>query len=96
MDRNVVIFSDSNYAIKCVTEWFQSWEAKGWVGSNRKPVENRDLVEEILRRIRDRELCKSKTDFKWVKGHGSDPGNVAADALAVRGAEEARANGVRK
>jgi ribonuclease HI len=71
--------------------WFQSWERNGWVGSNRKPVENRDLVEEVLQRIRDRELCGVKTDFRWVRGHANDPGNVAADALAVRGAENARA-----
>jgi ribonuclease HI len=70
--------------------WFQNWERNEWFASNRKPIENRDLVEEVLQRIRDRETCGVKTEFKWVKGHGSDPGNKAADALAVRGAESAR------
>jgi ribonuclease HI len=96
LDRNVQIFSDSSYAIKCVTEWFQSWEQKGWLTSSKKPVENRDLVEEVVQRIRDREMCGVKTKFTWLKGHADDPGNVAADRLAVRGALEARvqSNGV--
>jgi len=88
-DRQVTIYSDSNYAIKCVTEWFISWRRNGWVASSKKPVENRDLVEAILTRIEEREALGSRTKFQWLKGHDGDPGNVAADELAVKGAEEA-------
>jgi ribonuclease HI len=48
-------------------------------------VENKDLVEPIIARIRERDMCRAKTDFKWIKGHANDPGNVAADLLAVQG-----------
>jgi ribonuclease HI len=85
MNRNAHIFSDSHYAIKCVTEWFPNWEKRGWKNSQGKPVENRDIVEEILELIRDRESCKGKTKFEWVKGHSGDAGNEAADSLAVKG-----------
>jgi len=85
IDRSVLIHTDSNYSIKCLTEWFHNWEKNNWRSSSGKPVENRDLVEPILARIREREMCRAKTDFKWIKGHGSDAGNVAADALAVQG-----------
>lgn len=81
----MLIHTDSNYSIKCLTEWFHNWEKNNWRSSSGKPVENRDLVEPILARIREREMCRAKTDFKWIKGHGSDAGNVAADALAVQG-----------
>lgn len=30
-------------------------------------------------------MCRAKTNFKWIKGHGSDAGNNAADLLAVQG-----------
>ena len=85
IDRAVLIHTDSNYSIKCLTEWFQNWEKRNWKSSSGKDVENRDLIEPILARIREREMCRARTSFKWVKGHANDPGNVAADMLAVQG-----------
>jgi ribonuclease HI len=48
-------------------------------------VENQDLIRPILTRIRERKLCRADTKLTWIKGHNNDPGNVAADALAVAG-----------
>jgi ribonuclease HI len=90
LDRDAAVHSDSAYAIKCVTEWGPRWAAGGWVTAARKPVENRDLVEELLRRVRARERCGAKTRFKWVKAHAEEEGNVQADRLAVEGALAAR------
>lgn len=42
-------------------------------------------MEPIVSRVCEREACKAKTKFKWIKGHANDPGNVAADQLAVQG-----------
>ncbi|KAH3943176.1 hypothetical protein HBI70_194600 [Parastagonospora nodorum] len=85
IDRSALIHTDSNYSIKCLTEWFQKWEKNNWKSSSGKDVENKDLVEPIIARIRERDMCRAKTDFKWIKGHANDPGNVAADLLAVQG-----------
>lgn len=85
IDREAVIVTDSNYSIKCLTEWFPTWEKKGWKNSAGKDVENKDLIEPIIARIRERNMCRAKTKFQWIKGHANDPGNVAADALAVQG-----------
>lgn len=90
LDRSVTIFSDSNYAINCATTWSKTWRKNGWVTSAKKPVENKDIVELIVERIDTRDACGVTTEFKWLKGHANDPGNVAADALAVNGAREAR------
>lgn len=87
LDREALIITDSNYSIKCLTEWFIRWEQKGWKNSAGKDVENKDLIEPILASIREREMCKAKTRFQWIKGHANDPGNVAADALAVSGSQ---------
>jgi ribonuclease HI len=88
-----MIYSDSSYSIKCVTVWFQNWRKNDWKNSSKKPVENKDLIEAILNRIEERNLCKAKTEFTWVKGHANNPGNQAADALAVNGARVAMALG---
>lgn len=90
--QSVLIWSDSMYAIKCVTEWFVKWETNGWK-THKGPVQNRDLVEMVLKEIRKREGLRTKTNIKWVKGHEGTRGNVEADGLAVRGANEAKASG---
>lgn len=84
--RDVTIFSDSQYAINCVTVWFINWRRNNWTTSSGKPVENKDLVEPILEKIEEREGLKVKTLFEWVKGHSQHAGNEAADQLAVNGA----------
>ena len=82
--ENVVIYSDSSYSIKCVTDWFHGWRKKNWMTSN-GPVKNRDLIEAVLDLIVVREEQGGSTKFKWVKGHSNNAGNVAADRLAVQG-----------
>ncbi|KAF2156205.1 ribonuclease H-like protein [Myriangium duriaei CBS 260.36] len=118
-DRPVTILSDSSYAINCVTTWYQRWRANGWVNSQKKPVENKDLIEKILSYIEERERIsniystspvddndetkdnakmrsfkkgRARVHFVWVKGHADEPGNVAADALAVAGARKVEAD----
>ncbi|KKK12449.1 RNase H domain protein [Aspergillus ochraceoroseus] len=85
--RDVTIFTDSQYAINCVTVWFVKWRRNSWMTADNKPVENKDLVESILSKIEERNELQVKTLFEWVKGHSSDPGNEAADRLAVNGAQ---------
>lgn len=85
IDRSAEIVTDSNYSIKCLTEWCNKWMANNWRNAAGKPVENRDLIEPIIGRIRERTLCKAETKFRWIKGHANDKGNMAADELAVAG-----------
>lgn len=90
IDREARIYTDSHYSMKCLTDWFQSWEAKGWKNSAGRPVENRDLIEPILARIRERDMARARTHIVWVKAHNGNIGNEAADRLANEGAEEKR------
>jgi ribonuclease HI len=83
--QGIQIFSDSKYAIQCVTEWYKNWQRNGW-STAQGPVKNKDLVEAVRARIDDRNAKNIQTLFTWVKGHSTDPGNIAADRLAVQGA----------
>ncbi|KAJ5216401.1 Ribosomal protein L9/RNase H1 N-terminal [Penicillium cinerascens] len=85
--RDITIITDSRYAIDCVTVWFINWRRNDWMTKDKKPVENRDLIESILVKIEERHELKVKTQFEWIKGHNKDPGNEAADRLAVNGAQ---------
>lgn len=64
-DLPVRVFSDSAYLIRCMNEkWYMNWEKNGWKNAAKKPVENRDLWERIIKHL-------SKHDFIFylVKGH---------------------------
>lgn len=53
-DRKLLIYSDSNYAINCVTIWFQKWRTNNWQNSAGKAVENKDLVVKIIEMLEER------------------------------------------
>jgi len=80
----VTIKSDSNYTVKGHREWLPRWKRNGWTTSTKKAVKNEDL----WRRL-DREISLARgsaaVDLVWVKGHAGEPGNEAADRLAVAG-----------
>jgi ribonuclease HI len=84
--QNVEIITDSNYSINCSTVWYKSWIKNGWMTSTKGVVLNKDLVVDIRRLIDSRDVAGATTEFTWIKGHDNDPGNEAADKLAVAGA----------
>ena len=87
-NRNVVIITDSKYAIDCVTSWYVNWRRNGWKTAAGKAVENKDIIENVLGKIEEREKLGVRTEFEWIKGHANHPGNVEADKLAVDGARK--------
>lgn len=87
-NRDVTIITDSRYAIDCVTVWYLTWRKNGWKTAAGKPVENKDIVENVLAKIEERNDLKVQTLFEWIKGHANHPGNVEADKLAVNGARK--------
>ena len=73
----VRIVTDSSYLVKGMTEWLRGWIKRDWVNSQKKPVLNRDLWEELL------ELSGKHTiRWEWVKGHAGHPENERCDRLA--------------
>ncbi|OAA49394.1 pyridoxine kinase [Metarhizium rileyi] len=43
---DVTIYSDSRYAIGCMTKWIYKWSRNGWTNAAGFEVANRDLIEE--------------------------------------------------
>ena len=76
----IVLFTDSTYVLKGITEWIHGWKKRGWKKSDKKPVINKDLWQQLdaLNSVRD-------IQWKWVKGHAGDVGNEKADELARKG-----------
>ncbi|KAK8129956.1 ribonuclease H1 [Apiospora kogelbergensis] len=45
---SVRIYSDSQYAVKCLNIWFAKWSHNGWLNARGLEVANRDLLEHAL------------------------------------------------
>jgi ribonuclease HI len=70
---------DSTYLMKAFTEgWLDHWQQRGWVNSQKKPVANRDLWEDLLVAGKPHRL-----DFTYVPGHSGVTLNELVDQLAV-------------
>lgn len=78
------IRTDSQYSINCVDTWSKSWIKNGWKSSKGTPVENADLVKQLLALRKSR---PGKIEFVYVPGHRGVYGNEKADQLAVQGAK---------
>jgi ribonuclease HI len=82
---HVILFVDSQYVLKGMTEWLHGWKAKGWRTAAKQPVKNVDLWQRLDALVHQSE---HRIEWQWVKGHAGDPGNERADALANRGVEQ--------
>lgn len=85
-----MILSDSNYAINCVTKWFQKWRDNGWLNASNKTVENRDLIEKILGYIQERERIGQRIRGRNVETDGQHGVTMAADDGVGRPGENLR------
>jgi len=65
-NHQVNVFSDSAYIVNCFNQnWYVKWLSNGWMTSQKKPVENRAIWEELIHIVQ-----KIKTvNFYKVKGH---------------------------
>lgn len=78
----VKLHTDSQYVKQGITTWIHDWKRRGWKTTDRKPVKNQDLWQEL-----DRLASGHQIEWIWVKGHAGHDGNEQADALANRGVE---------
>jgi len=73
----VVVYSDSTYLVKGMTEWIQNWKEKQWKNSQKKLIKNLELWHQL-----DRFAQKHTIYWQWLKGHEGHPENEECDRLA--------------
>jgi len=84
----VVVKTDSAYLHNCYTaKWWVSWERNGWKTSQKKPVLNKSLWEELIPYFKNPNIY-----FEKVKGHSDGASNDSywnnmVDKLAVHARE---------
>ncbi len=80
----VVAVTDSQYLQRGMTLYLARWQRRGWTNSRGEAVANRDLWEELAAAASEHE-----TEWRWVRGHGSDADQDRCDALALEAARAA-------
>ncbi|HRM31139.1 MAG TPA: DNA polymerase III subunit epsilon [Acinetobacter johnsonii] len=80
-DAKLVVWTDSTYVKRGITEWITGWKKKNW-----KDVKNPDLWKKLDAACQGRDI-----DWHWVKGHAGHEGNEMADQLANLGADQTQA-----
>jgi len=76
----VILYSDSTYVLKGISEWMGGWIRRGWKTAGGKDVKNKELWVQLNK-------LANQVDVDWrkVKGHSGNPGNDMADKLANMG-----------
>ncbi|MDP2356331.1 MAG: ribonuclease HI [Beijerinckiaceae bacterium] len=74
------LHTDSQYVKGGVTGWIHGWKRNGWKTSDKKPVKNVDLWQQL-----DAAAQRHTVTWHWVKGHAGHAMNERADELARQG-----------
>lgn len=76
---HVLLHTDSAYLANAFNQgWLDNWQTNGWRTSSKKPVENKDLWEQLLE-----VSAQHQVDWIKVKGHADNELNNRVDRLAV-------------
>jgi len=62
---DVKIYSDSRYAIGCMTDWIYKWTRNGWINAAGNEVANRDLIQEASD-LDDRLKEEGDVEYIWI------------------------------
>lgn len=74
-ENEIEIFSDSQYVVRGVNEWWTKWKAQGYKNTA-GPIKNLELWKEL------ETLCKEvKCRLTWIKGHALNKDHNEIDAV---------------
>ena len=81
----IVVYTDSQYVQKGISEWIHGWKTRGWKTASKEPVKNADLWQQL-----DALRNNHQVEWRWVKGHAGHEFNERADQLANAGVDSLR------
>ena len=91
--QEVEVCTDSQYVKKGMMEWIDGWIKKGWVGSTKKPVLNKDMWESLKKEEDRIKKGGIKVMWKYVPGHSGVVMNERADVIATACADSVKDKG---
>ncbi len=91
MEQSVLLFTDSTYLIRGITQWVGGWQRRGWQSANGEEVANQDLWQRLVDLTRARGP-QFKVTWNYVRGHTGVEGNERCDQIAVAYSQNRRPN----
>lgn len=95
----IILYTDSEYSINCITKWAPTWQKNGWQKKTGKKSDREIKNLEIIKKLY-RAYTNQRIKFVHVNSHTREPsnknsvewqiwyGNEMADQLAKKGANE--------
>jgi len=74
----IILYTDSSYAINGITKWIHGWRKNGWKTKTKEDVLNKDLWMKLSLELKTR-----KVSWKYVGGHVGILGNERCDHIAT-------------
>ena len=47
--NKLIIYTDSMYSINCISKWCKTWKKNNWCKSDKKVIENLELIQKIYK-----------------------------------------------
>ena len=80
-NKEIQIYTDSQYVKLGITEWINTWVKNNWQTSKKEDVKNKDLWIELY------DLNNSfNIKWNWIKAHSGNALNEEVDLLAKKAA----------
>ena len=87
---DVTIYSDSKYAVGCMTEYIHKWRRNGWTNAAGNPVKNQDLIKKAME-LHDELHREGNVEYSWIPRSENELAdqicNDAMDEMVVQGHE---------
>ena len=80
--ESLLLYTDSEYVVKGVNEYRETWIARGFIKSDGQPIRNVELWRELFSLYATLN-GQAKVSIQWIKGHEGHLGNETADKLAT-------------
>ena len=81
-NKQIKIFTDSQYVKLGITEWINKWIKNNWQTSKKEDVKNKDLWLELYNLNNSLNI-----KWNWIKAHSGNALNEEVDLLAKKAAQ---------
>jgi ribonuclease HI len=76
LPRLYTVYTDSQYVQQGITGWIAKWKRNNWRTSDKAPVKNQDLWQEL-----DALAAELVPNWEWVEGHAGNKWNERCDRM---------------
>jgi ribonuclease HI len=96
INYKVIVKTDSEYSINCVTKWVYGWIKNGWKTKNNRPVANKEYIEAIHNYYENYDIMFEHVDAHTGLDDFDSVANARADELATKATKKSMSNGPSK